>query len=459
MAGRLESLDAKRTCLESAFDDLEPVPLDEFPVTGDVIRMGVRREQVRDLEAFALDCLVQRLERRAAVDEDGRPARPVSEQIGVREPLGVHAPFDQHDRTVTKPKGSARSRPLISCRGRVPRAHGPIRRLATAGIVTSAPPGSAGGSGGCTIGRSGSAGTTTSTGGSGNGGRWVVTTGTIGAWETGGTAGTRAGAGAPSSIPRVALVASRGGGLRASTLDDFDGRKLRLRPRVRGAGLRRCALDLAFDDDHGAHFLAHGSLRGADDRCREMTTHRLRDYEWRMPGRLPLRLGNRYVRHDADARGDDTRGGDSRHTRTGEPGGKPVGETEEPVRDRDEPADASRPGPELCAQLLAGAEEQHLHGRNGHVELSVRSRCTRTRRSSRSRNTFRWFSANVASAALISSVWARHGGSADGRLSSRSGSSRGRRSAVRKRRRRTFSAIARSHARGRSGLEPRRTAL
>ena len=88
-----------------------------------------------------------------------------------------------------------------------------------------------------------------------------------------------------------------------------------------------------------------------------------------MPGRLPLRLGNRYVRHDADARGDDTRGGDSRHTRTGEPGGKPVGETEEPVRDRDEPADASRPGPELRAQLLAGTEEQHLHGRNGHVEL------------------------------------------------------------------------------------------
>ena len=79
VAGRLESLDAKRTCLEWALDDLEPVPLDEFPVTGDVVRMGVRRQQMRDLESLALDCFVQRLERCAAVDEDGRPARPVGE--------------------------------------------------------------------------------------------------------------------------------------------------------------------------------------------------------------------------------------------------------------------------------------------------------------------------------------------------------------------------------------------
>ena len=55
---------------------------------------------------------------------------------------------------------------------------------------------------------------------------------------------------------------------------------------------------------------------------------------------------------------------------TGEPSGKPVGETEEPVRDRDQTANASRPGPEFCAQLLAGAEKQHLDGRDGQIELS-----------------------------------------------------------------------------------------
>ena len=52
------------------------------------------------VRALALDDLVQRCERRAAVDEDGGSAGLVGEQVGVREPVGMHAPFDQHGWTV-----------------------------------------------------------------------------------------------------------------------------------------------------------------------------------------------------------------------------------------------------------------------------------------------------------------------------------------------------------------------
>ena len=45
---------------------------------------------------LALDGLEQRLERRAAVDEDRRPAGLVREEEGVREPGRVHAPLDDH---------------------------------------------------------------------------------------------------------------------------------------------------------------------------------------------------------------------------------------------------------------------------------------------------------------------------------------------------------------------------
>ena len=113
VAGSLERLDAEPTCLDRALDDLEPVALHQFVVAGDVIRVGVRRQQVRDLEPLALDGLVQRLERCAAVDEDGRSAGPVGEQVRIREPLRVHASFDQHDRTVTHRK-DRRARGLLS---------------------------------------------------------------------------------------------------------------------------------------------------------------------------------------------------------------------------------------------------------------------------------------------------------------------------------------------------------
>ena len=94
--GRLERLDAQAARLERALDDLEPVPLDELVVADDVVVMRVGRQQVGDLQPLALDGLVQRSERRAAVDEDGRAAGLVGHEVGVREPLGMHAALDQH---------------------------------------------------------------------------------------------------------------------------------------------------------------------------------------------------------------------------------------------------------------------------------------------------------------------------------------------------------------------------
>ena len=154
-----------------ALDDLEAVALDQLVVAGDVIRMGVRRQQMRDLEALALDDLVQWLERCAAVDEDGLSARLVGEQVRIREPLRVHASLDQHARTVTHRKDRRPGGLLSHAEGIALVIHGPTRRPGIAGTVTSTPPGSAGGSGGCTtIGTLGSAGTPSSTGSSGNGG-------------------------------------------------------------------------------------------------------------------------------------------------------------------------------------------------------------------------------------------------------------------------------------------------
>ena len=47
---------------------------------------------------LALDGREQRLERRAGVDEHRRPAGLVPDEVGVREPAGIHAPHDEHGR-------------------------------------------------------------------------------------------------------------------------------------------------------------------------------------------------------------------------------------------------------------------------------------------------------------------------------------------------------------------------
>ena len=77
VAGRLQRLDPEPARLDAALDDLDAVARDELVVARDVVAVGVGREQVRDRQPFALDHLVQRVERRAAVDEHGRAARLV----------------------------------------------------------------------------------------------------------------------------------------------------------------------------------------------------------------------------------------------------------------------------------------------------------------------------------------------------------------------------------------------
>ena len=93
-----ERFDAEPARLDGAGHNLQPEALDELVVPRDVIGVPVRDEEVRRRHPLALDRLQERLERRAAVDEDGRPTGLVREQEGVREPARVHAPLDDHRR-------------------------------------------------------------------------------------------------------------------------------------------------------------------------------------------------------------------------------------------------------------------------------------------------------------------------------------------------------------------------
>src|SRR5512132_3553667 len=63
-----------------------------------MVGMEVRPQDAARLHAPALGGGQQRQRRRATVDEDGLTALPVGDEVGVREPLRVHAPFDQHRR-------------------------------------------------------------------------------------------------------------------------------------------------------------------------------------------------------------------------------------------------------------------------------------------------------------------------------------------------------------------------
>jgi len=96
VARRRQGLEAKAARFQRPLDDLKSVTLAQLAVAGDVIRIGVRRQQVRDRKAEPLDGLVKRLERRTGIHEDARPALSVRDQIGVRKPGGMHAPLDDH---------------------------------------------------------------------------------------------------------------------------------------------------------------------------------------------------------------------------------------------------------------------------------------------------------------------------------------------------------------------------
>ena len=98
MARCLECLEAETPSFERGLDDLEAVALPQLAVAGDVIRVGVRRQQVRDRQAVPFDSVVERLERRTRVDEDRRAALFVGDEIGVREPAWMHASLDEHRR-------------------------------------------------------------------------------------------------------------------------------------------------------------------------------------------------------------------------------------------------------------------------------------------------------------------------------------------------------------------------
>ena len=63
----------------------------------DVVAVGVRDQEVGHGQALDVGRVDQRRDRSAGVDDDGRAARLVADQVGVREPLRVHAALDDHD--------------------------------------------------------------------------------------------------------------------------------------------------------------------------------------------------------------------------------------------------------------------------------------------------------------------------------------------------------------------------
>ena len=77
-------------------DDGRPEAALELLVMGDVVRVRVRREQMRDLDFQPLDGGHERVDRSPAVHEDCRASRPVRDQVGVREPARIHGAFDDH---------------------------------------------------------------------------------------------------------------------------------------------------------------------------------------------------------------------------------------------------------------------------------------------------------------------------------------------------------------------------
>src|SRR5207244_39153 len=72
----------------------------ELTLVLDVVVMSMCPEDERRLDAPALDGLTQGSERSARVDVYGRPAHLVRDEVGVRQPVGMHAPSDEHTDTL-----------------------------------------------------------------------------------------------------------------------------------------------------------------------------------------------------------------------------------------------------------------------------------------------------------------------------------------------------------------------
>jgi hypothetical protein len=71
-------------------------PLHEQLVVGDMVGVGVGREEERRLRLQPVDGREERLDGGPRVDEDRGSAHAVGDEVGVRQPAGVHAPFDDH---------------------------------------------------------------------------------------------------------------------------------------------------------------------------------------------------------------------------------------------------------------------------------------------------------------------------------------------------------------------------
>jgi hypothetical protein len=78
-----------------------------------MVEVPVGREDRLHLQPAAIEHLEQRFERRAAVDGDGSPPLAIGDEIGVREPLGIHGALDDHaDLPIDRERTSPRARPV-----------------------------------------------------------------------------------------------------------------------------------------------------------------------------------------------------------------------------------------------------------------------------------------------------------------------------------------------------------
>ena len=95
LARSRQRFDAQAARLQRPVDG-DTKPREHLAVARNVVGVGVRRQQMRDLDPFPLDSLEQRLQGGARVHEDRGSAGLVRHQIGVRQPPGMHAPLDEH---------------------------------------------------------------------------------------------------------------------------------------------------------------------------------------------------------------------------------------------------------------------------------------------------------------------------------------------------------------------------
>ena len=103
MTGRRHAADAHAAPLPLSRlgDDVDPVTRPELVLVHDVVVVRMRPQDCGRRRAPALDGRDERAEIGAGVDEERRPALAVGDRVGVRQPVGLHAPLDQHGGNLT----------------------------------------------------------------------------------------------------------------------------------------------------------------------------------------------------------------------------------------------------------------------------------------------------------------------------------------------------------------------